>query len=167
MAGPAANVASIEALRVLRLALVQFQSEADSGLTQLELEGRRPGPWIDNDRRMYWQREVRKASDALAEARMALERAEMTTSAEDHRYAYDERKALERAKRRLRLCEEKVELVRKWRSVVHKEVEEFEVQVAKFRRFLETDFVQGIAALQRMADALERYTQQRPADEQS
>src|SRR5437870_6319966 len=151
-----ANVTSIDAIRLVRLALQQFQSEAENALMQLELEGRRPVAWIDNDRAPYWDREVRKASDGLSEARVALERAETTTSAEETKYAYDERKALEKAKRRLRLCEEKVQKVKRWRSVIHKETETFQSQVAKLKRYLEHDVVQAVAALGRMADALDK-----------
>jgi chromosome segregation ATPase len=152
-----ANVTSIDAIRQIRLALQQFQTDAQNALMQLELEGRRPVAWIDGDRAPYWEREVRKASDRLSEARIALEKAEVTTSAEETKYAYDERKALEKAKRRLRLCEEKIQKVKRWRSVIHKETEVFQAQLAKLQRYLEHDLTQSIAALGRMAEALDRY----------
>jgi len=152
-----ANVTSIDAIRLIRLALQQFQSDGENALMQLELEGRRPVAWIDNDRAPYWDREVRKASDRLSEARIALEKAEVTTSAEETKYAYDERKALEKAKRRLRLCEEKVQKVKRWRSVIHKETEVFQSQLAKFKRYLEHDLLQAVAALGRMAESLDKY----------
>lgn len=152
-----ANVTSIDAIRLVRLALQQFQTEAENALMQLELEGRRPVAWIEHDRAPYWDREARKASDAQSEARIALERAEVTTSAEEHKYAYDERKLLEKAKRRLRLCEEKIQKVKRWRSVIHKESETFESQIAKLKRYLEHDLVQAVAALGRMAEALDKY----------
>lgn len=153
-----ANVTSIDAIRLVRLALQTFQTEAENALMQLELEGRRPSAWID-ERGNYWVREARKASDKQSECRTALERAEMTTSAEESKYAYDERKALEKAKKRLRLCEEKIQKVKRWRSIIHKEVEEFESQVAKLERFLEHDLVQAIALLGRMAESLDKYVQ--------
>jgi len=153
-----ANVTSIDAIRLVRLALQTFQSEAENALMQLELEGRRPSSWIE-ERGNYWVREARKASDKLSECRVALDRAEMTTSAEESKYAYDERKALEKAKKRLRLCEEKIQKVKRWRAVVHKEVEEFESQISKLERFLEFDVVQAIAQLGRMAESLDKYVQ--------
>jgi hypothetical protein len=153
-----ANVTSIDAIRLIRLALQTFQSEAENALMQLELEGRRPSSWIE-ERGNYWVREARKASDKQSECRIALDRAEMTTSAEESKYAYDERKALEKAKNRLRLCEEKIQKVKRWRSVIHKEVEEFESQVAKLERFFDFDLVQAIAQLGRMAESLDKYVQ--------
>ena len=41
---------------------------------------------------------------------------EVRISGEDARYCYDERKALEKAKRRLQLAEEKVQATRRWRA---------------------------------------------------
>jgi len=168
MSNRTANVMSIDALRALKVALQRFETDAINALVQLELEGRRPVAWIEQDRALYWPRETRKASDAVSEARIALERCEVTTSAEDQRYCYDERKLLEKAKRRLRLCEEKVQAVRRWRVRIRKEVDEFAVQIAKLKRYLENDLVRGIAALERMSGSLEQYVQRRqPATAES
>jgi hypothetical protein len=162
MAGHAASLHSIEALRTFKLALQTFESSVQDALVALELETRRPVEWVENDRSRYWPREERKASDAVIEARQALERCELTTSADSPRYCYDERKALEKAKRRWRLTEEKVQAVKRWRQQIRKEAQEFQVQISKVKRFMESDFLGAIAALERMSAALEQYVQ-RPA----
>lgn len=154
----AANLTSTEAIRTLKAALVQFADSARKALVQFELESRRPLDWIEHDRTLYWPRQMHLASDALNEARMALARCELTINEEDRRSCYDERKALEKAKRRLRLTEEKIDAVRRWRAVVRKEVEEFQTQIAKLNWYLDSDFLQGIAALERMGQALDEYT---------
>ncbi len=160
MARQSANVTSLDALRDFKVALRQFEEDVQDAIVTLELEGRRPVDWIEHDRSQYWPREVRKASDATSEARIVLERCELTISQEDRRSCYDERKALEKAKRRLRTAEEKVVAVRRWRMQIRKEVEEFEVQLAKLKQYLETDLVRGIAVLERMSAALSQYAQQ-------
>ena len=160
MASRAANLTSIDAVRSFALALIQFEEGADDALVQLELESRRPVAWVD-EKCAYWPREVRKASDSLSEARLALERCEITISGDDRKSCYDERKAFEKAKRRLHKAEEKVQVARRWKVKIRKEVEDFEVQIAKLRQYLESDFVRGIAALQRMSEALDQYVQQR------
>ena len=156
----AANITSTDAVRVLKTALQQFEADVRDALTILELECRRPTDWIENDRSRYWPREVRKATDTLSEARMALERCELTSNAHEHRSCYDEKKALEKAKRRLRLAEEKVQVVQRWKSKIRKEVEEFHVQIAKLQQYLDTDLLRATTVLERMAEALARYTQQ-------
>lgn len=155
-----ANITSIEALRNLKAALIAFDQEVQAALVALEMEARRPVEWIEHDRKQYWPRQVQKASDAVNEARLSLQRCELTISGEDNRSCYDERKALQKAKKRLETCEEKVRAVRRWGPVIRKEVEEFEVQTAKLKQFLESQFVQAPVALGRMADALDRYVQQ-------
>ena len=64
--------------------------------------------WIEHDRARYWPHEARKASDAMAAARSELERQELAIRQEDKRSCYEARLALEQAKRRLRMAEEKV-----------------------------------------------------------
>lgn len=154
-----ANITSIEALRLLKAAVVTFEEEVQAAIVALEMEARRPVEWIEHDRKQYWPKQVRKASDEVSEARLALQRCELTISGEDNRSCYDELKALQKAKKRLEKCEEKVRAVRQWSPKIRKEVEEFEVQTAKLKQFLESDFVKAPAALGRMADALDRYVQ--------
>ena len=158
MAARAANITSIEAIRLFAAAMMAFEDGAEDAAVQLELEVRRPVAWID-ELSMYWPKQVRKASDAQSEARINLEKCELTISGEDRRSCYDERKALEKAKRRLRTAEEKVQAVRRWKVQIRKEVEEFQVQIAKLRQFLESDLVRSITSLKRMNEALEQYVQ--------
>jgi hypothetical protein len=160
MAARKAHLSSIEAVRALKAALVQFGAEVQAALDALELESRRPVEWIEHDQSQYWPREVLKRSDRLSEARLALQKCELTIDGSESRYCYDERKALERAKQRMRTAEEKVQAVRRWRATIRKEVEEFQVQVEKLRHYLTSDFLQAGVALERMAAALDRYVEQ-------
>ena len=115
MAAQSANVTSLEALRNFKVALVKFAAEVESALMAMELEARRPVEWIEGDRARYWPQQIRKASNRVSEARLALDRCQVRISSEDEKSCYDERKALEKAKRRLQLAEEKTQAVRQWR----------------------------------------------------
>src|SRR3954470_6361806 len=160
MAAQSANVTSIDAPRQFRAALVRFIAEVEAAMVTLELEAHRPIEWIEGDRPRYWRQEFRKASEAVGEARVALERCQVRISSEDTKYCYDERKALEKAKRRLVAAEEKAQSLRKWRMELHKVVEELKVQVARVKQYLETDMAKAISALDRITGALGRYAQQ-------
>ena len=157
MSARSANVTSIDALRNFRAALLTFDDEVDGALTTLELESRRVSEWIENERPQYWAREEHRAANVLAESRINLQRC-LLTKGEQGQSCVDEKKDFERAKRRQQTIEDKVKAVRRWKPIVRKEVEEFLVQIARLRHFLETDFPQGVAALERMATALEDYT---------
>jgi len=165
-----ANITSIEALRRFKAALQEFETDVNDALTMLELESRRPIDWIDTDRTFYWPKEVRKAGDNLNEARLALERCELTINGEDGRSCYDERKVFQKAKRRLELTESKVKAVRRWKVKIHKEVNDFKVQLARMKHYMESDFLGSLAALQRMAESLDRYiemqTKSKSSDQQ-
>jgi hypothetical protein len=158
MAARAANITSIDAIRSFTAAMRAFEDGADDAAVQLGLETRRPVAWIE-EMGMYWPKEVRKASDAVSEARISLEKCELTISGDERRSCSDERKALEKAKRRLHTAEEKVQAVRRWKVQIRKEVEDFEVQIAKLRQYLEGDLIRSIASLQRMTAALDEYVQ--------
>jgi hypothetical protein len=159
MAAQSANVTSLDALLNFKAALLRFAANVEAALVALELEGRRPVEWVEEDRTRYWPRQVGRASEAVSEARLALERCQVRNSSEDARFCYDERKVLEKAKRRLQLAEEKVQAVKRWRMQMQHEAEEFEVQLARLRRYLESDLVRAIASLDRMLEALSQYTE--------
>jgi hypothetical protein len=154
-----AKITSTEAVRAFRRVLDKYDFELRDTMTQLELEVRRAVDWIEHDRARYWPRAMREASDALLEAKNNLERAEMALRAEDKRSCYEERAAVEKAKRRLRMAEQKVRAIRKWRVVIKHEVDEFQGQLAKLTNYLETEFPRGCASLDRMAAALDKYTE--------
>lgn len=159
MAGRTANISSIDAVRAFQPALMQFEADVQDALMLLDLESRRPLDWIEHDRTRYWPREMHKASDAVNEARLAVERCELAVNPADRQSSYEARKMLENAKRRLRETEAKIEAVRKWRIQIKKEVEEFKVQSARMKHFVEADLQRSIAALERIGDALAGYVQ--------
>lgn len=152
-----ANITSLDSLSSLKAALVEFDAAVRHALVALELESRRPLEWIEHDRTRYWPAQVRKASDAVSEARLALARCETSSTDERPRDCYDERKALERAKRRLHLAEAKVEAVRRWRHQLKKHAEEFLVETARLRAYLDSDFSRAIGSLEKMLAALDQY----------
>ena len=160
MSAQSANVTSIDALQSVKATLVQFCADVESALVAMELEARRPVEWIEGDRARYWPQQARRASDLVQEARQALDRCEIRVSSQDRPSCYDEKKALEKAKRRLQLAEDKVRVLRRWGSEMQKATEDFSTQVARLRSFLETDITKAISAAERMSAALDRYVQQ-------
>jgi hypothetical protein len=111
------------------------------------------------DRARYWPQQGRRAAEALSEAKLALERCEVRVSSEDTKYCYDERKAVEKAKRRLQLTEEKTQATKRWKVEMRKRHEDFQVQIAKARQYLEADLPRAIAQLDRQLEALARYAE--------
>ena len=159
-----ARVTSIDALRYLKVAMEGFENDSRNAVAAMTLEVRRVLEWIEHDRTQYWPRELRKAYDRVAEARNDLERCMMRAGDENTRACYEEKKALEKAKRRVRTCEEKIQLVKFWRRQLRHDAEEFSGTLAKLESRLDTDWARSLAALQRMVDALEKYAESRQPD---
>ena len=154
-----ANITSIETVTQTKNALQAYSTDMIDALMMLELESRRILEWIENDRGRYWPVEERKASDQVIETRMALERCEITASEDTRKSCIDEKKQFEKAKRRLRLCEQKLQAVKRYKMELRKEVEEFQVGLAKMTGYLENDFLRSLAALDRLTAALDKYIQ--------
>jgi hypothetical protein len=86
-----------------------------------------------------------------------LERCEMAIRAEDRKSCMVERKALERAKQRLRLCEQKVAIVRKWRVELHGQSSQMTGRLARIRDVIERELPNAIATMMRLITSLEQY----------
>lgn len=157
MAKGSANLTDIDAVRRLKPALLEFVAKVSSALVSLDLESRRPMEWIEHDRGRFWPREAQRAGDAVIEARTNLERCRMALRDEDRRSCVDERKALEKAKRRLEFAEIRVRALPRWRNALRKEVEEFQVQIARLQQYLDLEFQRAVASLARITQALDHY----------
>ncbi len=154
-----ANVKSIEGLARLRSALLVFGEEGRDAVTTLVLEVRKAVDWLDQDRTRYWPEQHRKASEAMVEIRSELDRRQLTYGSDLPPSCMEQKKALERAKARIRLCEEKIKAVKHWIRTVRGELNEFEGQVARMTECLDADVPRAVAALERMLTALQKYAQ--------
>ncbi|KKK78686.1 hypothetical protein LCGC14_2841070 [marine sediment metagenome] len=153
-----AKVTSIDAVEKFTAALRSFQEEASTALENVAVEVRRAVDWVQNVQRTYWIAEIRRGRERLAETKAELERARSVRSFAGHEPSLlAEKKAVDRAKRRLRLAEEKVDLVRQWARRVDRAVIEYEGSTGQLTGWLLTDCPRAVAALVRMSRALESY----------
>ena len=152
-----AQVTSVDAVRDFRAALVQFGDEAQGAVVMLMLEARKAVQWLQQDRARYWPDQTRKAQDLVVRARNDLERCQLHYGSEDAPSCFDQKKRLDRAKRRLRLCEEKTQAVKRWLNILRPELDDFDRELAKMTNWLETDLPRATASLERMLRALDKY----------
>jgi hypothetical protein len=153
-----ANVSSIDGVRDLRTSLLKFEEISRDGLTMLVLEVRRAMEWLEGDRRRYWPEQVRRASQKVVEARNGLERCELKYGSEEAPSCFEQKKALQRARRRLRYCEDQINVVKQWIRAVRQELNEFEGQTAKLTSILDSDIPHAVTTLERMLRALDSYS---------
>lgn len=156
--GQAARVTSIDAVREMAAAIASFRGEASAALDELDMEIRRALEWILHDRKEYWADEVRRGGQRVTEARIQLQQAQMSRRIADHEPScFDEKKLLERSKRRLEVALAKVEVVRHWAGVIEHAVNEYRASRGQLTGWLDADVPRGLAALARITEALESY----------
>jgi len=114
--------------------------------------------WIQQEQRQYWKHELRRSEQQLQEAKINLQRCLTFKRIGEHRPScIEEKRAVERAKRRQQLCREKNELVRRWSLSISRAVFEYKAGVGELGQWLETDAARSVGLLKRIAQTLEEY----------
>ncbi|MEE8452229.1 MAG: hypothetical protein V3R99_09950 [Thermoguttaceae bacterium] len=153
-----AKVTSIEVLDRFTAVLRSFQDDASTSLENLEVEIHRALDWINHTQKDHWRNEIRLGRQRVADAKAEYERARSARRFADHEPTLlAEKKVIERARRRLRLAEEKVELVRVWARRIDRAVIEYKGSAAQLSNWLLTDCPRALASLVRMNRALQSY----------
>jgi hypothetical protein len=154
----AAKVHTIDAVETLAMALRRFQEDTATILEELQMHVNRALEWVDHDLKVYWKDAERRAYQQISEARAALEQARTARKiAQFEPSCHDEKKALERAQRRLQVAQAKLDKLRHWSYAVNRAVIEFHSGISPLNLFLESDLPRGLSALRHMTVALERY----------
>lgn len=163
----AANIRSIESLREFEAALVQFYDIATRSASNMQQQSHRMMQWLELDRPGFWKRQVELGHQRLAEARTRLTQCKMRRTGDFKPSCYDEKKALEKAKRDLEYSRQQIQVVKQWSVKARHDVEEFTGRQAQLTRMLEGDVPRMCALLQRLVQKLERYTMLSNADAMS
>ena len=152
-----ANVHSLEAVRDFRGSLIRFGEQATDCLDSLHGQVHRMIDWLEHDRPAYWQQQIRRGFDQVAEARLGLQRCQMRQVG-DHRPAcVEEKQALSRAKARLEYCQKKLEVVHRCQRVVEEEANQFRSRCGQIDSLLQRDLPHMAGLLDRILVSLEAY----------
>lgn len=156
--GRPAKVTSIDAVQAFASALRCFQDDASSSLENLASEIFRATDWIQNHQKDHWTLQIRHGYEQVSEAKANLQRSRVAKRVADHEPScIEEKKALERAKRRLQLAQEKIEAVRHWSYAIDRAIIEYKGCVGQLVTWLDADCPRALAALDRISRLLESY----------
>lgn len=151
------QVTSIEAVKDFAPTLAFMQEELKGVLSSLQIEMQRAIGWIEHDRPRYWQTQLKRAFDKVAETRTALTTCQMRTVAGRHPSCIEEKVAHANAKRRLEFCHDQIEVVKKWTVKIHHEADELRGRMAGVQRLAESDITKSLALMANIVESLERY----------
>ncbi len=151
------QVTSIEVVQEFAPTLAVLQEELKAVLSAVQIEMQRAIGWIEQDRPRYWQTQLKRAFDKVAETRTSLTTCQMRTVAGRHPSCIEEKVAHAAAKRRLEFCQEQIELVKRWGVKLHHEADELRGRMAGCQRLAESDLTKSMALLANVVESLERY----------
>jgi hypothetical protein len=157
MAGEA-NITDIAALEEFRRALIRFREELGVAIAEADSEVKSTFIWLERDRMLHWRRAVPRCEEELTSAKTALFRKEMQTMGTGQRPStIDEKKAVERAKRRCEEARERLERTRRWLAMLERDVSLFKSAMSPVASLVDRDVPDAILRLRNMALALEAY----------
>ena len=155
------DVSLIDSLRRFQASLQGYGETVQDIVAVMQHEVHRAVEWFEQDRTSYWPAEVRKASNRLNEAKNQLAMKQLKIDGSHSPSCYEEKKAVEVARNRLRYAEDRIQKTRHWLRVVKQEVDEFRGLLSKMQSLSDYDIPKAAASLNRMAEALDKYAKQR------
>jgi hypothetical protein len=151
-----ANVNSTDALRRFAAALAVFQDEARSCLQVLDSQLRQMTLWLEQDRPIFWKREIERCMREMTEARVRLHQCRMRRIGDFRPSCIEEVKALEQSRKDLEFAQHQIPLVKRWHGEVGHESNEYRGRAAQLVQTIERD-IPHLLALLAAADRLEAY----------
>jgi chromosome segregation ATPase len=151
-----ARVTSLDVLRDFKAALAEFAEQANQALSESQSDVQRTIWWIQNDRHSHWQREIKKRTDKLAQAKAELFKKQLESN-DTRTSAIVERKHVAKAQAALDEAEEKLRRVKKWHQVLERELMLFKAGCAQVAGAVQGDIPVALGRMDRMSDSLEAY----------
>jgi hypothetical protein len=161
-----ARVTSIDALPLLASALQKFRSEGAGAVDDVAGQVRRALDWVSHDQKDYWTTELRHAEDALSQAKVQLQQALAVRRLADRSPSCDdEKRALERAKRRTETARRKLAAVHHWSIALERAADDFRRSHMQFASWIDIDVSRAVATLNKMSESLVTYISMKGPDE--
>jgi hypothetical protein len=152
----AARMTSLEAVRALREALVEFGSESRDALGALDFQVHRAVDWLAQQTQQ-WQRQVRERQEEFHRAKVELEQRKYENRDGRGRGTSEPEKNFKRAQARLKEAEDKVAQCKRWKPILEHAVNEFNGPTRLLAGYLDTDLRQAVTLLERKIEAVEAY----------
>jgi hypothetical protein len=152
-----ANVLSVDTLKDFKVSMINFGEDARNALSGVDMELRRMRDWLERDQLGFWQAQVKKRSEEMMQARADLHRRKISQQGSDAVSDAEQKEALREATKRLRVAEEKVQIVRKLIPFLHHAIDEYHSHSQPLGDHLSGGFEKSVLGLERMIVSLESY----------
>jgi len=157
-----AEVHSIEALKDFRAVLALYSDDTLSALGAVEAEIRRTNQWLQQDRPVYWQEQIKRRREQVSAAKSEVFRRKLQKKPEYSPSMSEPMEALRKAEASLQDAEKRLTLVRKWQPLFHQAVLEYHGSAQRLKDLAASDVPRALNVLTRIIDALEAYLRVSP-----
>ena len=154
MAGPAAQVTSVDAIEAFRASLVLYLSKARPAVEQVNAESMRTRIWVQTTQRQHWENELRLRLRKLEQAKEALFSARISQFQQS---SLLETMAVQRAQRAVEEAEAKLARLKKWSHEIETRAEPLTKQLDQFHAFLTVDLPKAVGQLSQIVKTLDAY----------
>ena len=151
---PGAHVTSTDAIESFRASLIGYLAKTRPLLEDACDEVVRTRQWLQQDRRMHWENQVRRRTRELENANQALYSARLANLRE---VTTAEQAAVLRAKRGLAEAEEKLRMVKRWTLEFDQRVGPLVKQLEQLRTMLSNDMPKAAMHLAQLLKTLDAY----------
>lgn len=155
--GSQAEVHSIEAIKDFRVALALYGEETLEALGAVELEVRRTVHWLEQDRPLYWQEQIKRRREQVASAKAELFRRQLQKTPEYHPSMVEQKENLRRAEAGLQDAERRFQMVRKWQPLLRQAILEYHGSIQRIKGLAASEVPSAVNLLNRIIDSLEAY----------
>jgi hypothetical protein len=153
-----ARITDVDALENLRSALIVFQARAKRSVDEVIDEVRRTKRWLEQEKREYWEAQIRVRNRKLEQAEQELFNAKLSA----WRDSIAREKAIVTKMRALVTeAEEKLKACKFWDRNYEGMVEPMTKGLMHIREFLDQDLPNGIWQITNSIKALDAYTETR------
>jgi len=151
------NVANIQVLRDVRAALCLLGDDARNALSATEMEISRMVNWLQNDRRLHWDSQIRQCRQELATYKAELFRKRTSQVMGNESNLAEPKELVRTATRKLEYAENQLAKVKRWQQPLQQALMEYRGASQPLSDSLGGDLERGLALLDRMIMVLEEY----------
>jgi hypothetical protein len=149
-----AKVTSVEAIESFRTSLIIYLNKARPALEEVNADVLRVKVWLQNDRRVYWQAQIRKRTIKLEEAQQTLYSARLSNLREE---TAAELLAVRKARQALEEAQAKLKRVKQWNQNFDSKLEPLAKHLDRLHTIFANGLPQAIAHLSETVKTLSEY----------
>jgi hypothetical protein len=156
---PGAHVSSSDAIASFRASIISYLGRTRPIVEDVCDDVTRMRQWLEHDRRVHWENEVRRRTRELEAANQALYSARLSNLRD---VTSAEQAAVLRARRGLTAAEEKLKVVKRWVREFDHRVGPLVKQLEQLRTMLSNDMPKAVLDLAQVLQRIDAYAQVAP-----